>query len=169
MKLKQLTTAFLAAGLMFMISCKGKPKDSDVQAAVTTALQTTPGVSADVKEGVVTLSGTVSSQADKDAAESAAKLSQGVTSVVNNISVTPPAPAPAPDTTAASMTAPADVALKTSVDAIVKDFSGIKADVKDGVVIITGESKADRWKRLKIALDALKPKKVDASGLTITK
>lgn len=169
MKLKHLTTVLLSVGLMFMISCKGKPKDADIQATVTTALQATPGITADVKDGVVTLSGTVNSQADKDAAENAAKVSQGVTSVVNNITVAPPPPPPAPDTTAAAIGTPADAALKTAVDGIVKDFSGVKADVKDGAVIITGETKADRWKKLKMALDALKPKKVDASGLTITK
>ena len=165
MKLKHLTTVLLSMGLMFMISCKGKPKDADIQATVATALQSTPGVSADVKDGVVTLAGSVTSQADKDAAENAAKVTQGVKSVVNNITVaTPPPPPPAAaDTTAAT----ADAALKTGVEAIVKDFPGIKADVKDGVITITGESKADRWKKLKIALDALKPKKVDASGLKV--
>lgn len=164
MKLKHLTAVVLSMGLMFMISCKGKPKDADIQAAVVTALQSTPGVSADVKEGVATLTGAVATQADKDAAENAAKVTAGVKSVVNNITVTPPPPPPPP---AAPVPAPADAALKTAVDGIVKDFPGITADVKDGVITITGESKADRWKKLKIALDGLKPKKVDASGLKV--
>ncbi|MEC5144284.1 BON domain-containing protein [Chitinophaga sp. 180180018-2] len=162
MKLKHLSTLILSAGLLFMIACKGKPKDSDIQAGVTTALQATPGVTAEVKEGVVTLSGSVKSEADKDAAEAAAKVTQGVKNVVNNIKVEAPAP---PPPAAAATTA--DDALKTGVAAVVKDFPGITADVKDGVITITGESKADRWKKLKIALDALKPKKVDASGLKI--
>lgn len=160
MKLKLLSTLILSMGILFMVSCKGKPKDADIQAAVTTALQSTPGVSADVKDGVVTLSGAVATEADKDAAEAAAKVTQGVKSVVNNLTVTPPPPPPAPEVTA-------DDALKTSVAAIVKDFPGIQADVKDGVITITGEQKADRWKKLKMALDALKPKKVDASGLKV--
>lgn len=161
MKLKHLTTAILSVGLMFMISCKSKPKDADIQAAVTTALQSSPGITADVKDGVVTLSGSVASQADKDAAEAAVKLNQGVKSIVNNVTVTPPPPPPAaPEVTA-------DDALKTAVAGIVKDFPGIQADVKDGVITITGEQKADRWKKLKMALDALKPKKVDASGLKV--
>ncbi|WP_089903902.1 BON domain-containing protein [Chitinophaga arvensicola] len=162
MKLKLLSTLILSMGILFMVSCKSKPKDADIQAAVTTALQSTPGVSADVKDGVVTLSGAVASQADKDAAEAAVKLNQGVKSVVNNVTVTPPPPPPAP-----TPEVTADDALKTSVASIVKDFPGIQADVKDGVIIITGEQKADRWKKLKIALDALKPKKVDASGLKV--
>ncbi|MET3878131.1 BON domain-containing protein [Chitinophaga sp. OAE865] len=161
MKLKHLTTVILSVGLLFMISCKSKPKDADIQAAVTTALQSSPGVTADVKDGVVTLSGSVASQADKDAAEAAVKLNQGVKSVVNNVTVTPPPPPPAaPEVTA-------DDSLKTAVAGIVKDFPGIQADVKDGVITITGEQKADRWKKLKMALDALKPKKVDASGLKV--
>jgi len=160
MKLKLLSTLILSMGILFMVSCKGKPKDADIQAAVTTALQSTPGVSADVKDGVVTLSGAVATEADKDAAAAAAKVTQGVKSVVNNVTVTPPPPPPAPEVTA-------DDALKTSVAAIVKDFPGIQADVKDGVITITGEQKADRWKKLKMALDALKPKKVDASGLKV--
>jgi len=164
MKLKHLTAVVLSMGLMFMISCKGKPKDADIQAAVVTALQTTPGVNADVKDGVATLTGAVATQADKDAAENAAKVTAGVKSVVNNITVTPPPPPPPP---AEPVATPADAAMKTAVDGIVKDFPGITADVKDGVITITGESKADRWKKLKMALDALKPKKVDASGLKV--
>lgn len=162
MKLKHLTTVILSVGLLFMISCKSKPKDADIQAAITTALQSSPGVSADVKDGVVTLSGSVASQADKDAAEAAVKLNQGVKSVVNNVTVAPPPPPPP-----APVEVTADDALKTAVAGIVKDFPGIQADVKEGVIIITGEQKADRWKKLKIALDALKPKKVDASGLKV--
>lgn len=162
MKLKHLTTVILSVGLLFMISCKSKPKDADIQAAITTALQSSPGVSADVKDGVVTLSGSVASQADKDAAEAAVKLNQGVKSVVNNVTVAPPPPPPP-----APVEVTADDALKTAVAGIVKDFPGIQADVKEGVIIITGEQKADRWKKLKMALDALKPKKVDASGLKV--
>ncbi|WP_429047616.1 BON domain-containing protein [Chitinophaga sp. W3I9] len=162
MKLKHLTTVILSVGLLFMISCKSKPKDADIQAAVTTALQSSPGVSADVKDGVVTLSGSVATQADKDAAEAAVKLNQGVKSVVNNVTVAPPPPPPP-----APVEVTADDSLKTAVASIVKDFPGIQADVKDGVITITGEQKADRWKKLKMALDALKPKKVDASGLKV--
>jgi hypothetical protein len=161
MKLNHLTTVILSVGLMLMISCKGKPKDADIQANVTTALQATPGVSADVKDGVVTLSGTVSSDADKAAAEAAAAAAKDVKSVTNNITVTPPPPPSEP------VAVTADDSLKTAVAGIVKDFPGIQADVKEGVIIITGEQKAARWKTLKMALDALKPKKVDASGLKV--
>lgn len=162
MKLNHLTTLILSVGLMLMISCKGKPKDADIQATVTTALQATPGVTADVKDGVVTLSGTVNSDADKTAAEAAATAAKDVKSVTNNIMVTPPPPPPSEP-----VAVTADDSLKSAVAGIVKDFPGIQADVKEGVIIITGEQKAARWKTLKMALDALKPKKVDASGLKV--
>jgi hypothetical protein len=48
-----------------------------------------------------------------------------------------------------------------------KDYPGVTATVKDGVITVTGESTAAKWKMLKMALDALHPKKVDASGLKV--
>nr|WP_295868125.1 BON domain-containing protein [uncultured Chitinophaga sp.] len=162
MKLRHLTTSIMAIGLFFMIACKGKPKDSEIMQAATTAVQSVPGVTADVKEGVVTLSGTVSTEEEKTSAENAVKSVKDVKSVVNNITVTPPPP-PAPAPVAVS----ADDSLKTAVADVVKDFPGIKVDVKDGVLTVTGEAKADRWKTLKMALDALHPKKVDAKGLKV--
>ncbi|SKA29491.1 BON domain-containing protein [Chitinophaga eiseniae] len=160
MKLRHLTTSIMAIGLFFMIACKGKPKDSEIMQAASTAVQSIPGVTADVKEGVVTLSGTVSTEDEKTSAENAVKSVKDVKSVVNNITVTPP-PAPAP------VAVSADDSLKTAVADVVKDFPGIKVDVKDGVLTVTGEAKADRWKTLKMALDALHPKKVDAKGLKV--
>ena len=50
-----------------------------------------------------------------------------------------------------------------------KDFTGITATVKDGIIYVTGELKSADWKKLKMALDGLKPKKVDAAGLKISK
>jgi hypothetical protein len=72
-----------------------------------------------------------------------------------------PAPAPAP-----VQTAPTD-SLTTGVNTIMKDYPGVTATVKDGVITVTGESTAAKWKMLKMALDALHPKKVDASGLKV--
>lgn len=161
MKLRYLTTSAMAIGLFFMIACKSKPKDSEIMKTASTAVQSIPGVTADVKEGVVTLSGTVSTEEEKASAENAVKSVKDVKSVVNNITVTPP-PAPA-----APVAVTADDSLKTAVADVVKDFPGVKVEVKEGVLIVTGEEKADRWKTLKMALDALHPKKVDAKGLKV--
>jgi hypothetical protein len=48
-----------------------------------------------------------------------------------------------------------------------KDFPEIAATVKEGVIAVTGEITAARWKALKMTLDGLKPKKVDGSALKI--
>ncbi|CAL1518013.1 BON domain-containing protein [Chitinophaga sp. MM2321] len=160
MRLKQLTAIILVMGLSVMMACKGKPKDADILATVNASLSTIPGVTADVKDGVVTLSGTVTDDAAKSSAEDAAKAVKGVASVTNDITVAPPPPPPAPEVTA-------DDALKTAVDAVVKDYPGIVANVQDGIITITGQETAAKWKKLKMALDALKPKKVDASGLKV--
>lgn len=140
-------------------SCK--PKDSDIQKGVTEAVKTVNGVTAEVKDGVVTLTGTVADDAAKTAAETAAKAVKGVNSVVNNLTVTPPPPPPSAPVVAA------DDALSKGVADAVKDFPSVKAEVKDGVVMVSGELNAVKWKTLKMALDALKPKKVDATGLKV--
>jgi hypothetical protein len=162
MKLKYLSSFILATGLLFMIACKSKPKDADIQTTVSTALQSIPGVTADVKDGVVTLSGTVNSEEEKTAAENAAKTVKDVKSVTNDIMVAPPPPPPA-----APVAVTADDSLRMAVTDVIKDFPTVKVDVQNGVLVVTGEEKAARWKTLKMALDALHPKKVDASGLKV--
>lgn len=164
MSIKKLASAFFIAAIALMVACKSKPKDADIQAEVKKSIMA-PAVNADVKDGVVTLSGEVQSETEKADAESSAKTVKGVASVVNNITVAAPPPVAAPVEQPVAVTA--DDALTKSVADVVKDFPGISATVKDGVISVTGETSADKWKRLKMALDNLKPKKVDASGLKI--
>ncbi|WP_089834632.1 BON domain-containing protein [Chitinophaga filiformis] len=96
---------FLMAGTMFLAVClfSCQPSDSNVQQSVNEKLTATPGVSAEVKEGVVTLSGEVPDEAAKMAAEDAVKGVNGVKAVTNNImvqaAVPPPPPPAAADTT----------------------------------------------------------------------
>ena len=96
---------FLMAGTMFLAVClfACQPSDSNVQQSVNEKLTATPGVSAEVKEGVVTLSGEVPDEAAKMAAEDAVKGVSGVKAVTNNImvqaAVPPPPPPAAADTT----------------------------------------------------------------------
>ncbi|UPK70602.1 BON domain-containing protein [Chitinophaga filiformis] len=97
---------FLMAGMMFLAVClfACQPSDSNVQQAVNEKLTATPGVSAEVKEGVVTLNGEVPDEAAKMAAEDAVKGVNGVKAVTNNIMVQaavppPPPPPAATDTT----------------------------------------------------------------------
>jgi hyperosmotically inducible periplasmic protein len=89
--------SLLFAGLMFMavglFSCQ--PSDSNVQQDVNAKISSVSGVTADVKDGVVTLNGTVMDDATKAAAEDSVKTVKGVKSVSNNITVQAPPPPPA--------------------------------------------------------------------------
>jgi len=143
-------------------SCKGA-KDSDVQASVESALRANPDLSGtvvSVKDGVATISGEVKSDAAKAQAETAAKGVKGVKSVVNNIAVAAPAPDPAP------VVISPDETLNRSVTDAIKDYPGVKAEVKDGVVTLTGDIKRSDLQKLMMNLNSLKPKKIE-NKLTI--
>jgi len=155
--LKQLRTAFAIIIISsIMMSCG--IKDSDLQAAIDQKIQTTPemtGVSAAVKDGVVTLSGECKDDACKALTENTVKGMKGVKSVINNATVAPPPPAPAP------VTINADDALVKGVADATKDFKDVKATVNDGVITLTGEIKRADLKTLMQSLHTLKPKKID--------
>ena len=143
--------------------CKSKMKDADVAAAAQSALNTNSdlkGVSVDVKDGIATISGEVKDADAKTAAQSTVAAVKGVKSVQNNVSI---AAAPPP------VAITPDDPLTAGVRDATKDFPTVTATVNDGVITVTGELKANDWKRLKMALDGLKPKKVDAASLKISK
>lgn len=144
---------------LFLLACKSGVKDADIQ----TQIQNMPALAhltASVKDGVVTLTGECPDQADKEHCENAVKQIPGVKSVINNATVAPP-PAPAPVEIAA------DDPLSKGITDALKDHPTVKATVTDGVISVTGEATAANWRKIKETLDGLKPKRVDASGLTI--
>lgn len=149
---KALVVMIIALSIGF-VSCK--PKDADIKAAVEQAISTHPGaeaVTVDVKDGVVTLAGEFKDETCKTDCEAVAKGIKGVKSVVDNGTVTPP---PAPVVISAD-----DTLTKTVADAI-KDFPTVKAEVKDGVVTLTGEINKANLIKLMQSVNGLKPKKVD--------
>ncbi len=155
MNLKQTAIAFaLVAGITTgMTSCKSQEKkDAETKAKVEAAV---PGVTVDVKNGVATISGEMTDDAAKTAAEAAVKKIDGVQSVVNNATVTPPPPPPAP------VTINPDDALTTAATAALKDYAGVTAAVKDGVVTLSGEIKKADLPKLMQAINEIKPKKVE--------
>lgn len=163
-KINSLLLLFGAVSILSISStgCKSKPKDADIKTSIETALKADPEtavVMVDVKDGVATISGVVKDAATQASVATTAKGVKGVKSVQNNVTVMA---APVVEITA-------DDPLTVAVRDATKDFPGAMATVKDGVISVTGELKADAWKRLKIALDGLKPKKVDAAGLKISK
>jgi hyperosmotically inducible periplasmic protein len=156
MKLSKVLLAVVVCATLGFVSCK--PKDADIKAEIDKSIQSNAdmsGLSADVKDGVVTLTGTCKDNECKAKCASAVEGVKGVKSVVNNISVPPPPPPPA----AVEITA--DDPLAKAVADAVKDHPTVRADVKDGVITLTGEIKKDELKKLMPLLQSLKPKKVE--------
>jgi len=54
-----------------------------------------------------------------------------------------------------------DNELRTSVNAVVSTYTGVQAEVKDGVVTLRGSIAKDRLQNLIMALQELKPKKIE--------
>ena len=169
MKQQIARSLLLIAAVAFMsgpiTGCKSKMNDADIKTAAEAALAANPdlkGLSVDIRDGVATISGEVTDASAQAAAQTAVAAVKGVKSVQNNVSVTPPP-------TAAPVTITPDDPLTAGVKDATKDFPSVTATVNEGVVAVSGELKAADWKKLKMSLDGLKPKKVDASALKISK
>jgi osmotically-inducible protein OsmY len=158
--LKLLPALVLVAGLSFT-GCK--PKDADVKASIEKSLKEDPstaGVMVMVDKGLATLSGEVADETARATAETKAKAVKGVKTVQNNTTT-----APAPQSTA-PVTITADDPLSGGVRDATKDYPGVNATVADGVITLTGEIKKASLPNLMMALNSLKPKKID-NKLTI--
>jgi hyperosmotically inducible periplasmic protein len=140
----------LALSLALTLTACG-PKDADIKTGVDQAIAGAQGVTADVSKGVVTISGQFADEATKASTEAAVKAVKGVKSVVDNATITPPAP----------VVISPDDSLRTNVTAALKDFPTLSADVKDGVVTLTGEIKKSELPKAMKAVSALKPKKIE--------
>jgi hyperosmotically inducible periplasmic protein len=148
--------SLLMAGLLFLsvglFSCQ--PSDSTIQQGVNEKLAGTPGVTAEVKSGVVSLNGEVTDDAAKTTAEESVKSVAGVKSVSNNIMVQAPVTTPAPPPAA---TLSPDDMLKNSLDSAYKSdgYSEVTVAVMNGEVTLEGNAKkADVKKIVMIAQDA---------------
>lgn len=128
------------------------PKDADIKADAEKAIAGMQGLSVDVTNGVATISGQAADDAAKASAETAVKGVKGVKSVVDNATVAPP---PAP------VVISADDSLKTNVAAALKDYPTLTANVKDGVVTLTGEVQKAALPKVMQAVSALHPKKIE--------
>ena len=151
---KGLAVIMIALAVGF-VSCK--PKDADIKTAVEQAISAIPdaaGATIEVKDGIATITGEFKDETARIAAETAAKAVKGVKSVVNNGTVAAPV-------VVAPVEVSADAALISAVADAVKDFSTVKADVKDGIITLTGEIQKTNLPKLMMSLNALKPKKVD--------
>ncbi len=161
-KTLQLSLVLLASLLVLGItSCKKKLKDADIQAAIETVLKADAdmaGTTVSVKDGVATLSGVCKDEACKAKCEEAVKKIEGVKSIVNNCTVAPPE----------VVVPPVSDALSQRIADAVKDFPGVKTELKDGVLTLTGEIQRASLQKLMMGLNALKSlglKKIESAGL----
>lgn len=156
--LKKIMGSAAMVAALFLGSCQSK--DTDVSVDVTENVRATaPEATVQVNDGIVTLNGQVKDEATRMAAEEAAKKTTGVKSVVNNMTVVA--------ASEPTVTISTDGALVQGVNDVIKDFPGVTATVRDGEIIVDGKLAADRWKRLKMSLDALNPKKVNTVTLQV--
>jgi hyperosmotically inducible periplasmic protein len=144
----------MAFSSLTFIACKSNPTDSEILTSVNEKIAG-KGLTASVNNGVVTLSGECPTEDCRTNSADAVKSVKGVKSVENNIQVASAAPLPAPVEIAS------DEALKTSVNDVVKNYKGVKAEVKDGVITLRGEIKRDNLQNLIVSLNELKPRKVE--------
>ena len=144
--MKNMMMWMVATGFLLLAGCK--PKDADIKAAVDTAIATVSGVTAEVTDGVVTLSGTVASEASKTAAETAAKAVKGVKSISNTISVVVPQIS-------------SDEVLTNGVKTALAAFADVQAAVKDSIITLTGKVKRADLQKVIEAAQSLRPKKVE--------
>jgi osmotically-inducible protein OsmY len=153
--LKVLPALVLIAGLSFT-GCK--PKDADIKASIEKSLKEDPstaGVMVTVDKGVATLSGEVPDEATRTAVETKVKGMKGVKSVENNTTPPPPAQSTAPVVIAA------DDPLMGAVRDATKDYPTVNATVADGVITLTGEINKSSLPKLMMALNSLKPRKIE--------
>jgi osmotically-inducible protein OsmY len=161
--IKVLTAVVFAASLTF-VSCK--PKDADIKAKVDEIIKADPmftGASADVKDGVVTITGEMKDTACKSMCAKTIKEKEikGVKEVVNNATV----PAPVEVAPPASLTTVLDEATQQKVKDGLKDIPGVTVTFDGEKAVLTGEvTKANRMKIMQMLSSA--KVKSDVSKLT---
>jgi hyperosmotically inducible periplasmic protein len=158
MRNRSLLMAVVLLISVFLFSCQ--PSDSTIQQGVNEKLTGTPGITAEVKGGVVTLNGEVSDDAAKTSAEESVKSVAGVKSINNNVMVQAPVPAPTPPPAAAL--SPDDM-LKNTLDSAYKadGYSEVTVAVSNGEVTLEGNAKKADVKKIVATAQEAKATKVN--------
>jgi hyperosmotically inducible protein len=166
MKLSFITIA--AALIISLAGCERRlATDATLNTTVKNKLATDPTtsgsrISVDTSNGVVTLSGSVPTVAEKSEAERIARTTQGVTGVVNNITVEQG------ETGAGTAFNDATILANVKSQLVASGIIGTNLDVKNGEVTLTGivDSAQERSKAEEIARQAAGVKSVN-NQLTI--
>lgn len=151
-------SSLLSMALLSVLLSSCGPKDTDIQKAVTEKISNSSGMSdmmVSVNKGVVTLSGQCKDETCKSNCEKLAKEIKGVKSVINNCTVAPPPPVPAP------VVINADETLSKAVMTLLAKYPGVSSTISNGVVTLNGEIKKANLMPLMQSLQALNPKKVE--------
>jgi len=157
--------AALAIAVSFgSVSCKKKVSDADLQTQATTVVVSNPNASVEVKDGVAHLSGTFETQEAKDAMIKQLKAINGVKEVMDMATVAPAATA-SPAIETQSAVAPE---VQQKVQDAVKDIPGVKVEVINGELTLTGNISSSDARKVKESVDALKVGKVNYN-YTVTK
>lgn len=155
---KTIAMAALAVAVSFgSVSCKKKVSDADLQTQATTIVTTNPNVSVEVKDGEAHLSGTFTTQQEKDAMINQLKAIPGIKNVHDMATVATVAPPP-PPVKNTSAVAPE---VQQRVQDAVKDIPGVKVEVMNGELTLTGTVSSKDARRVKESVDALKVGKVN--------
>jgi len=157
--------AALAIAVSFgSVSCKKKVSDADLQTQATTVVVSNPNASVEVKDGVAHLNGTFETQEAKDAMIKQLKAINGVKEVMDMATVAPAATA-SPAIETQSAVAPE---VQQKVQDAVKDIPGVKVEVINGELTLTGNISSSDARKVKESVDALKVGKVNYN-YTVTK
>jgi hyperosmotically inducible periplasmic protein len=131
----------IISGVALVAGCSSENKSPEVTANIRSGLDQAGlkdvSVSQDRDKGVVTLGGTVASEADKGQAESIAKASAGAQVVADQISVRPPGE----ESMAKDIQSDLDEGIERNLDAVLLQNRlnhDVKYDVKNGVVTLRG-------------------------------
>jgi len=155
---KTIAMAALAIAVSFgAVSCKKKVSDADLQTQATTVVTANPSASVEVKDGVAHLSGTFETQEAKDAMIKQLKAITGVKEVMDMATVAPAVTATTPVETKSAV----DPMVQQKVQDAVKDIPGVKVEIVNGELTLTGSVSSADARKVKESVDALKVGKVN--------
>lgn len=152
---KSLIALLFFVSTVLFTSCKSEQSDAEIKADIDKKAANNVEMSkinASVANGVVTLTGECKDEECRKECAEEVKEIKGVKSVVNNLQIASAAP---------SVQVSGDDQLRSGVNNVLKSYSTVQADVNDGVVTLRGEIKRNDLQSLLIAVNELKPRKVD--------
>lgn len=124
-------------------------RDDDLQTQVRAIANHSKTVKASVRDGIVTLDGSVKSEMEKNSLEGSLGQLPGVNQIDNNLKVIIP---PEPQSVGAapvfvSRSQQSDQALLSRVDEMARNNPGVNVTVREGVVTLDGAVKSDLERR----------------------